>query len=103
MAAAKALSPGNRLPGLSYSCLFGLLSVSGLRVGEALALTRDDVDLAHGVLTVRAAKFGKSRLVPLHPSTQRVLKDYARRRDALIGEPRSPYFLVADCGVRQFA
>lgn len=100
MAAAKALSPGNRLPGLSYSCLFGLLSVSGLRVGEALALTRDDVDLAHGVLTVRAAKFGKSRLVPLHPSTQRVLKDYARRRDALIGEPRSPYFLVAEEGGR---
>ncbi|MGH8523418.1 MAG: tyrosine-type recombinase/integrase [Gammaproteobacteria bacterium] len=100
MAAAKALSPQRVLPGLSYWCLFGLLWASGLRIGEALALTCDDVDLVHGVLTVRAAKNGKSRLVPLHSSTQRTLKDYARQRDALIGEPRSPYFLVAANGGR---
>ena len=100
MAAAKALSPGNRLPGLSYHYLFGLLAATGLRVSEALALTHENVDLDHGILTVRAAKFGKSRLVPLHRSTQRALKDYARQRDALIGEPRSPYFLVAGGGGR---
>jgi integrase len=100
MAAAKTLSPGDRLPGLSYHCLIGLLSVTGLRMGEALGLTRDDVDLIHGILTIRAAKFGKSRLVPLHPTTHRMLKGYARRRDVLIGEPRSPYFLVAEEGGR---
>ena len=100
MAAAKALSPGNRLPGLSYHCLFGLLTATGLRISEALALTREEVDLDHGILTVRAGKLGKSRLVPLHFSTQRMLKDYARRRDALIGEPRSSYFLVAAGGGR---
>lgn len=100
MAAAKALSPGNRLPGLSYHCLFGLLVTTGLRVGEALTLTRDDVDLALAVLTIRGAKFGKSRLVPLHRSTQRMLQSYAQRRDVLIGKPRSPYFLVAEEGGR---
>jgi len=100
MAAAKALSPGNRLPGLSYHCLFGLLAVTGLRVSEALALTHEDVDFDHGILTVRAAKFGKSRLVPLHRSTHRILKGYVRQRDALIGEPRSPYFFVASGGGR---
>lgn len=100
MAGAKALSSGNGLPGLSYACLFGLLTVTGLRIGEALALTRDDVDLGSGVLTIRGAKFGKSRLVPLHPSTRRMLRRYAQQRDAWIGAPRSPYFLVAKEGGR---
>jgi integrase len=100
MVAAKALSPGNRLPGLSYHCLFGLLAVTGLRTGEALRLQRGDVDLIHGVLTIRGTKFGKSRLVPGHASTRRMLGDYADRRDALIGTPRSPYFLIAKEGGR---
>ena len=65
-----------------YHCLLGLLSVSGLRLGEAQNLELRDVDLKAGVLTVRGAKFGKSRLVPLHASTRRVLADYiARRRE----------------------
>ena len=51
-----------------YSCLFGLLSVSGLRLGEARNLELHDVDLETAVLTIRGAKFGKTRLVPLHPS-----------------------------------
>jgi hypothetical protein len=47
-----------------------------------------DVDLATGVLTIRGAKFGKTRLVPIHPSTQRVLARYAARRDrVLAGRP----------------
>jgi integrase len=99
LAAAKAYSPGDRLPGLSYHCLFGLLAVTGMRINEALTLTREDVDLKAGVLTVRAAKLGKSRLLPLHRSTQRMLKNYAARRDTLLGE-RSPYFLVAEEGGR---
>jgi integrase len=100
LVAAKASSPGDRLPGLSYHCLFGLLAVTGMRIGEALTLTREDVDLEAGVLTVRTAKFGKARLLPLHRSTQRILRDYAERRNALLGEPRSPYFLVAEQGGR---
>jgi len=98
LAAALALPPAHGLRRWTYHCLFGLLSVTGLRISEALALRCDDVDLETGILTIRDTKFGKSRLVPLHRSTQRVLLDYARRRDAHIGAPRSPYFLVAERG-----
>jgi len=64
-----------------YYCLFGLLSVSGLRLGEARNLELQDLDLKTGVLTIRGAKFGKTRLVPLHPSTCQVLADYIGRRN----------------------
>jgi len=57
-------------------CLFGLLAVSGLRLGEAINLQPQDVNCSEGVLTIRGAKFGKSRLVPLHPSTCAGLRDY---------------------------
>jgi integrase/recombinase XerD len=78
------LSPKHRkhcalLPWVYY-CLFGLLSVSGLRVGEARNLKLEDVDLKAGVLTIRGGKFGKDRLVPIHGSTCRVLEDYIDRR-----------------------
>ena len=63
-----------------YYCLFGLLSVSGLRLGEARNLELQDVDLKAAVLTIRGAKFGKTRLVPLHASTCKVLADYIARR-----------------------
>jgi integrase/recombinase XerD len=55
-------------------CLLGLLSVTGLRISEALDLKLDDVDLEQGVLTIRAAKFGRFRLVPIHPSTRTVTR-----------------------------
>ena len=58
-----------RLRRATYRTLIGLLAVTGMRVGEAIRLDRDDVDLAHGVLTVRDTKFGKSRELPVHPST----------------------------------
>ena len=65
----------------TFHCLFGLLSVSGLRLGEARNLELQDVDLKSAVLTIRGAKFGKSRLVPLHASTRDVLADYIARRN----------------------
>ena len=55
----------------TYQTLIGLLAVTGMRVGEAIALDREDFDLEHGLLLVRHAKFGKHRLVPLHPSDGR--------------------------------
>ena len=63
-----------------YYALFGLLSVAGLRVSEAQNLELRDVDLKAAVLTIRGAKFGKTRLVPLHGSTCHVLAEYLRRR-----------------------
>jgi integrase len=71
----------NGLKPRQFHCLFGLLSVTGLRLNEALNLKLSDVDLASAVLTIRGAKFGKDRLVPLHASTCRVLGQYLAERD----------------------
>lgn len=62
-------------------CLFGLLSVTGMRLTEALNLKPEDIDWTQGVLTVGRAKFQKSRLVPLHESALRQLRAYIKRRD----------------------
>ena len=84
-----------------YSCLFGLLSVTGLRLGEARNLELQDVDLEAGVLTIRGAKFGKTRLVPLHASTCQVLAEYLARRQAhWAGRPVSSYLFVSSWGNR---
>jgi integrase len=84
-----------------YYCLFGLLSVSGLRLGEARNLELDDVDLTAVVLTIRGAKFGKTRLVPLHASTCTVLAEYFRRRQRHWGpRPVSSYVFVSSWGHR---
>jgi integrase len=77
----------------------GLLAVAGLRISEARNLQTEDVDLEEGVLTIRGAKFGKSRLVPIHPSTRKVLSDYASRRDHCL--PKRPAtFFVSGRGTR---
>lgn len=82
----------------TYYCIFGLLAVTGLRIGEALRIKCDDVDLDAGLLTIRDTKFGKSRLVPVHSTTVAVLTDYAKRRDALCSTPISPTFFVGEQG-----
>ena len=63
-------------------------------------LDRDDVDLVNGVLTIRESKFGKSRYVPVHPTTQSALQHYAKRRDRLCRYPASPSFFLSDRGTR---
>jgi integrase len=98
MEAARCLAPSGGLRGLTYHCLFGLLTVTGLRISEVFALTRDDVDLRNGLLTIRGAKFGKTRLVPLHPSACRALSRYAQQRDKLLDPPRTANFLLGASG-----
>lgn len=98
MAAAHTLSPRDGLRGWTYYCLFGLLTVTGLRISELIALERRDVDLQEGLLTIRQTKFEKSRFVPLHRSTRHALRQYAQRRDAYLGRPRAPNFLVSERG-----
>ena len=82
--AALRLQPLGGLRGWTYYTLLGLLASTGLRVGEAMNLQTTDVDLTQGLLTIRKAKFRKSRLVPLHPSTTQVLVEYAARRDRFL-------------------
>ncbi len=71
-----------------------------MRVSEPVGLDRDDVDLADGVILVRRAKFGKSRLVPIHPSTQQALEAYARHRDQIHPNPQTPSFFLSERGTR---
>ena len=99
------LSPKHRRPCALlpwvYYCLFGLLAVTGMRLGEARHLELQDVDLSAGVLTVRGAKFGKSRLVPLHASTCKILAEYLKRRQRhWLGKAVSSYLFVSSWGNR---
>jgi integrase/recombinase XerD len=85
----------------TYYCLFGLLSVSGLRLGEARNLKLSDIDFDAAVLTIHGTKFGKSRLVPMHASTCAVLQDYIkRRRQHCAPQAASPYLYASQLGNR---
>ena len=87
-----------------FHCLYGLLSVSGLRLGEALNLELRDIDLGSAVVTIRGAKFGKDRLVPLHASTCKVLDRYLVRRSRHWADrPVSSYLFVSSWGNRMDA
>ena len=98
IAAAAGLQP--RLRAATYQSLIGLLAASGIRIGEAIALDRGDLDAGSGLLAVRDAKFGKSRLVPLHPSTTGALTRYAALRDEHHPRPASPALLLSTAGTR---
>ena len=84
----------------TYRTLIGLLSVTGMRVGEAIRLGRQDLDLRHGILTVRSTKFGKSRELPVHPATVDALRRYLRLRDRVCPEPASDGALISPAGTR---
>lgn len=81
MHAARRLPPAGGLRGETCATIVGLMAACGLRISEATGLRREDVDLDQGCLRIRAGKFGKERLVPLHPSTRSALRRYASRRD----------------------
>jgi integrase len=98
LATAGALRSSLRVA--TYRTLIGLLAVTGLRVGEAIRLDRGDLDLTHDLLVVRNSKFGKSREVPLHPSTMRAVRDYLRLRDRLQPAPSAPALFVSPAGTR---
>jgi integrase/recombinase XerD len=80
--------------------LIGLLAVTGVRVGEALALDRDDVDTRRGLLRIIDGKFGKSREVALQPATIDALAAYAQIRDRHVPHSRSEAFFLSTAGTR---
>ena len=84
------------LRALTHTTLFGLLIATGMRVNEALGLDRPDVDLKLGILHIRRTKFGKSRYVPVHPSTVEALKKYAETRDRLFPTTFTPAFFISE-------
>jgi integrase len=98
MAAARGFA--SPLRAATFETMVGLLAATGLRVSEAMALDRDDVDWTNGLLTVRNTKFGKSREVLLHPSTIEALRTYCPIRDRLSPRPSAPSFFVSMRGTR---
>ncbi|HEY1819200.1 MAG TPA: tyrosine-type recombinase/integrase [Trebonia sp.] len=83
LAAAHTLSP--RFKAVTWRTLIGLLAATGMRPGEACRLTLSDIDLASGVVQVLETKFGRSRLVFIHPTTATVLGHYLRVRQDRVG------------------
>ncbi len=84
----------------TFSTMFGLLAVTGLRISEAIALDRSDVDLQEALLTIRNTKNGKTRLVPLSKSTVAALRRYAGQRDRALPVVTTPAFFVSERGSR---
>ena len=96
--AAAALQPALRAA--TYQALISLLAISGIRIGEAIGLDEEDLDAERELLVVRHGKFGKHRLVPLHPSAVRALTRYAGLRRQVHPRPASPALFVSTAGTR---
>jgi integrase/recombinase XerD len=84
----------------TYKTLIGLLAVTGMRIGEAISLNCDDLDLGQSVLIVRTGKFGKSRELPLHATTMQSLRAYLHCRGHLRPAPNTRALFVSDVGTR---
>lgn len=93
---AKAMT--NPLRAATHEALFGLLAATGMRVGEAIGLARSDVDCRTGVITIRQAKFDRSRLLPVHLTVTAALRRYVGDRDRLCPTPRAGVFFISTAG-----
>jgi integrase len=82
----------------TWQTLISLLACTGLRISEAMHLHPDDVDWQNALLIIRESKFGKTRLVPLHPTAMAPLRAYAQRRQKQF--PLAQFFFVSERGER---
>jgi integrase len=99
MLAAARLASANGFRAITYPAFIGLVSVTGLRISEAIALNDAHVDMDNGVIMVHNGKNGKDRLLPVSASTKASLKTYIAKRDRLLGYSPEPFF-VSDAGLR---
>jgi len=103
---AGLLSSKNGFREITYPAFFGLVSVTGLRISEAISLNNKDVDLQNGIVRLFVGKNGKDRILPVTESTKNYLKEYCRKRDRLLGHVPEPFFVrdkgirLTDCAVR---
>jgi integrase/recombinase XerD len=103
---AAHLPSQNGLRAITYPAFFGLVSVTGLRISEAIALQVGDVDLENGIINVRQGKNGRQRLLPLTECTNTYLNEYTRKRNRLLAHSAEAFFVsdeglpLTDCTVR---
>ncbi len=98
--AARQLPSARGLRGRTYETLFGLLTVTGLRSSEVVALNDGDLDHRQTTLLVRRTKFGKTRLVPVHASTMDALAAYQTVRNRVVRRRLDDALFVSERGVR---
>ena len=79
--AASKLTPTGSIRPITYTALLSLIACTGLRISEALKLELSD--LTEDGLLIRATKFQKSRLVPLHESARSGLQQYVAARSRI--------------------
>jgi len=92
--AAAELGQEHPLRAQTFCTLLGLLDCTGLRIGEALALTDSDIDWSTGILTITHAKYGHARLIPVQSSTVEALQRYRTLRARAIAPRRTTRFFV---------
>jgi integrase len=94
MAASSVIATQHRAA--TMRALIGLLAVTGMRIGEAIRLDRNDIDHRRGVLTVVESKFGKSRELAVDATTIAALRAYLARSDRPVpAEPIDAVFTSA--------
>lgn len=99
MEAATQLTPHNGMRPVTCRTVFGLLASIGLRISEVVNLTCHDIDLEAGLLSIRKAKFHKSRIIPLHPSATSELRSYAQSRNKITTICDNEPFFLFDGGI----
>lgn len=98
--AAKKIPSPKGIRAATYSTLLGLIAVTGMRLGEALSLNLQDVDLDQGILKINLSKSNKSRWVPLHSTTRTILQQYRHLRDEIFPSSVCPSFLLSEQDTR---
>lgn len=98
-AAARLSSPAG-LRSSTYETLFGLLSATGMRIGEVVGLCRQDVNSIKGTLVIRHSKFGKSRMIPVHPTVRCKLRAYEVLKNTIVPSPGTTAFFISEGGKR---
>lgn len=88
-----------RFRAVTFRTLLSLQAATGIRTGEATGLDVSDVDLGQGTLTV-TGKYGKTRMLPLHPTVADGLSGYLTARSALLPATHCPALLISSRGTR---
>lgn len=78
-----------------FPALLRLLSATGIRISEALALTGEDVNLEAAYLRIKNRKNGKERIIPIAPSLVTVCQQYLYYRNKLPLNSMPAYFFVS--------
>ena len=74
--------------------LLRFLFATGVRVGEAIEILDDDMNLENKMFALRDTKNGRERLVPFTDSLREVLVQYKSHRNRLISKPKAPQFFL---------